>query len=215
MKSSDVPQVRALHVGVGLQRHFSSAHSCVHVFDIQSSLLPVSYPATFFVQLLVNPRHLCLIAVDEGSVIGFASAAIDTSQPPSCGIWRHETQSDRDCSKLRSDTPRSHMTLLTLGVLPAYQRRGIGRTLVHEVVRRLQASSCGPQPCRTVLDEDAREGGKAAILVRAQVAHSNTGGKCFYSRLGMMGQRASDDPRINLGARGTNSPCGGHAKHMI
>ncbi|KAF8835544.1 hypothetical protein BDN67DRAFT_417857 [Paxillus ammoniavirescens] len=177
MKSSDVPQVRILH----------------------SSLLPVSYPATFFVQLLVNPRHLCLVAMDEGSVIGFASAAIDTPQPPACGVWRHETYSDRDCSKSRPDIPRSHMTLLTLGVLPTYQRRGIGRTLVHEVVRRLQASSCGPQPCRTVLDEDAREGGKAAILVRAQVAHSNTGGKCFYSRIGMMGQRSSDDPRINLG----------------
>ncbi|KIK79704.1 hypothetical protein PAXRUDRAFT_833963 [Paxillus rubicundulus Ve08.2h10] len=177
MNSSDVPQVRALH----------------------SSLLPASYPATFFVQLLVNPRHLCLVAVDEGSVIGFASAAKDTSQPPSCGIWRHETHSDRDCSRSRSGVPRSHMTLLTLGVLPAYQRRGIGRTLVHEVVRRLQASSCGLPPYRTVLDEDAREGGKAAILVRAQVAHSNTGGKRFYTRLGMMGQRASDDPRIDLG----------------
>ncbi|KAF9219555.1 hypothetical protein BS17DRAFT_788994 [Gyrodon lividus] len=167
---------------------------------MQSSLLPVSYPAAFFIQLLINPRHLCLVAVDESSVIGFASAAIDTSQlAPSCGTRRHQAHSDRECSELRSDIPRSHMTLLTLGVLPAYQRKGIGRTLVHEVVRRLQASFSGPQLCRTVFDGDSREGGKPAVLVRAQVAHSNTVGKCFYNRLGMMGQRVSDDPRPNFG----------------
>ncbi|KAF9233490.1 acyl-CoA N-acyltransferase [Melanogaster broomeanus] len=177
MKTSDVPQVRALH----------------------ASLLPVSYPPAFFVQLLLNPRHLCLVAVDEGTVIGFASAAIDVSQPQSFGTWRHETHSDGACSDLRSDIPRSHVTLLTLGVLPPYQRKGIGRSLVHGVVRCLQASSSGLQSYQTVPHEAPSKGGKPAVLVRAQVAHSNTVGKCFYTHLGMMGQWVSDDPRLHFG----------------
>ncbi|KIJ67472.1 hypothetical protein HYDPIDRAFT_108245 [Hydnomerulius pinastri MD-312] len=187
MKASDVPHVRALH----------------------SHLLPVSYPPTFFVQLLVNPRHICLVAADGGSIIGFASAAVDASQPSPLHTRRHKTHPDREGSDDPSDIPRAHITLLTLGVLPSYQRQGIGRALVHEVVRRLQTSSCGLGSYRPAQDDAQTEDSKMTVLVKAQVAHSNTVGKCFYTHLGMMGQRVSDDPRLNFGLAARTSTVAG------
>ncbi|KAH7888440.1 hypothetical protein F5I97DRAFT_1852672 [Phlebopus sp. FC_14] len=180
MKASDVPQVRALH----------------------SNLLPISYPPAFFVQLLLHPRHLCLVATHQESVIAFASAMSDATQPASLRRDVFDTDERREGTQPRphSDIARTHITLLTLGVLPAYQRQGIGRTLVHDVVRRLQASF--PALCSHPSVPDANDPSqerKAAVLVQAQVAHSNAAGKCFYSRLGMSGQCGPDDPRHNIG----------------
>jgi ribosomal protein S18 acetylase RimI-like enzyme len=173
---------------------------------IQRNLLPISYPAAFFVQLLINPRQLCLVATDRGAIIGFASAAMGSSQPSSVGgcigDTIGDTPADRICSESRSDIPRSHITLLTLGVLPAYRRRGIGRSLVHGVVQRLEAS-CSAAACQvyhsTSSDHVPNQDSKNAVLVQVQVAQSNSAGKCFYTHLGMMDQRGCDDLRIRLG----------------
>ena len=171
--------------------------------DIQRSLLPVSYPVAFFVQLLINPRQLGLVATDRGTIVGFASAAVGPSQPSSVGGYIGDTirdTPDRVCSESRSDIPRSHITVLTLGVLPAYQRRGIGRSLVHGVVQRLE-SSCPAtaQPHHTTSSDHAPDqDGKIAVLVQVQVAQSNSGGKDFYTHLGMMDQ-SCDDQRLRLG----------------
>ncbi|KAF8141453.1 acyl-CoA N-acyltransferase [Boletus edulis] len=180
MKASDLPHVRALH----------------------RNLLPVSYPAAFFVQLLINPRRLCLVVTDGGAIIGFASAAMGPSlaQPTSGGGYIGETSTlaDRKCS----DIALSHITLLTLGVLPAYQRRGIGRSLVHGVVQRLEALCAADAPPMydpTSSDHIPDQDSKVAVLVQVQVAQSNTAGKCFYTHLGMMDQRGCDDLRLRLG----------------
>lgn len=173
---------------------------------IQRNLLPVSYPASFFVQLLINPRQLCLVATDHDAIIGFASAAMGPSQPSSIGGYIggtiRDTHADRICSESRSDILRSHITLLTLGVLPAYQRRGIGRSLVHGAVQHLEAS-CSTAACQvyhsTSSDQVPNQDSKIAVLVQVQVAQSNSAGKCFYTRLGMMDQRDCDDPRLRLG----------------
>lgn len=64
--------------------------------------------------------------------------------------------------------------LLTLGVQPAYRRRGIGRALVHSVARALRTA-------QSVV-------GRSKVLIQAEVLPVNTVGKCFYSRLGMRGE---------------------------
>ncbi|KAF8555677.1 hypothetical protein OG21DRAFT_1410530 [Imleria badia] len=174
MKASDLPHVRTLH----------------------RNLLPVSYPAAFFVQLLINPRQLCLVAIDRGTIIGFASAAMGPSQDTLA-----DTHAERECSEPRSEIPRSQLTLLTLGVLPAYQRRGIGRCLVHGVVQRLEAScAAAAQPYHPASsDHVPDQDNKIAVLVQVQVAQSNSAGKCFYTHLGMMDQPGRDDTRLCLG----------------
>lgn len=151
MKTADLHEVRRLH----------------------ASLLPVQYPLTFFIQLLLQPRYLCVLATHEDSVIAFASAAIDTSRGTA------QSQSENDSS--------AHISLLTLGVQPNHRRQGIGRALVHDVARRLGASLCRRErQSEPRSDEGVQHGpGHSTVFVQAEVAHSNTAGKFFYSRLGM------------------------------
>ena len=169
---------------------------------MQHNLLPVSYPTVFFVQLLINPRQLCLVATDRGAIIGFASAAMGPSQSSPSGAYVRDTladaHADRECSEPRSDIPRSQLTLLTLGVLPAYQRRGIGRSLVRGVVQRLEAS-CAAAAQPYLPDHLPDQDDKIAVLVQVQVAQSNSAGKCFYTHLGMLDQPGRDDTRLCLG----------------
>lgn len=168
-----------------------SFHRCRH--HAQRNLLPVSYPAAFFIQLLVSPQRLCLVATDHGAIIGFASATMGLLHP-----WR-DTAPDWECSESSSDIPRSHVTLLTLGVLPAYQRRGIGRSLVHGVVQRLEAS-CTAQPNYSLSSNQiSNQDNKIAVLVQVQVAQSNSAGKRFYTHLGMMDQQSCDNLRLHVG----------------
>ncbi|KAG9313152.1 acyl-CoA N-acyltransferase [Chiua virens] len=184
MKASDLPHVRVLH----------------------RNLLPISYPAAFFLQLLVNPRRLCLVATDHGSIIGFASAAMGLAQPGAVGGHIRD-----DRSGPHSDIPRSHITLLTLGVLPSYQRRGIGRALVHGVIQRLEAAvSAATQPHASISGtESDKQDSKVSILVQVQVAQSNSAGKCFYTRLGMIDQWVPDDLRFHIGLASRTSVMAG------
>lgn len=169
MKTADLHEVRKLH----------------------ASLLPVQYPLTFFIQLLLQPRYLCVLATHEGSVVAFASAAIDTS---------HETAQPE-----RENKSSAHISLLTLGVQPTHRRQGIGRALVHDVARRLRASLCrcerqsGPRSA-----EGVQHGpGHSTIFVQAEVAHSNTTGKFFYSRLGM---NVEPSPECHMPQVGLKTP---------
>ncbi|KIM54406.1 hypothetical protein SCLCIDRAFT_136880 [Scleroderma citrinum Foug A] len=154
MKASDVPEVRALH----------------------ARLLPTQYPPTFFIQLLLHPRYLCLIATHEYAVVAFASAAIEAPQ----------------CAPHLVDGTNTlaHVKLLTLGVQTAFRRQGIGRALVHGVARRL----------RTVGSLSVDSIHCSTILIQADVAHSNTSGRCFYSCLGMNEESGSHlDSRVTTG----------------
>ncbi|KAG2033504.1 acyl-CoA N-acyltransferase [Suillus americanus] len=160
MRSSDMSQVRALH----------------------TKLLPIAYPTTFFVQLLVQPRHMCLVATYDGKVIAFASATMET---------RHSTPGPG--SAAAQDRPTGggapRVTLLTLGVSPEFQRQGIARRLVHEVVQRLRSSCgtlCHKSPPTPSLDSTD------AVILCAEVARNNSSGQSFYSHLGMQRQLEAD-----------------------
>ncbi|KAI6157380.1 acyl-CoA N-acyltransferase [Pisolithus tinctorius] len=157
----------------GIRFRLMKASDLPEVRALHASLLPVQYPLAFFIHLLLQPRYLCVLATHEDSVIAFASAEINAS---------HGTvQTEHRNSSL------AHITLLTLGVQPTHQRQGIGRALVHDVARRLRASSCRNEtPSEPRSAEDFRHGPRySTVLVQAEVARSNTAGKFFYSRLGM------------------------------
>jgi len=93
----------------------------------------------------------------------------------------------------------AHVRLLTLGVQTAFRRQGIGRALVHGIARRLRASSC-EQEMRAVGSLPVDGIHRSTILILADVAHSNTSGKCFYSCLGMNEESGSHlGPRFTTG----------------
>lgn len=165
MKSSDMPQVRALH----------------------TKLLPITYPTAFFVQLLVQPQHMCLIATYDGNVIAFASATMET---------RHSTPGPLGSAKDQDRPPTGggalRVTLLTLGVSLEFQRQGIARRLVHEVVQRLRMSCgvpCHESPPAPSLSES---NSTDAVILCAEVARDNSSGQSFYSHLGMQRQLEVD-----------------------
>lgn len=164
MRSSDMPQVRALH----------------------TKLLPVAYPTAFFVQLLVQPQHMCLIATYDCNVVAFASATMET---------RHSTPGPLGSAR-DQDRPTGggalRVTLLTLGVSPEFQRQGIARRLVHEVVQRLRMSCEAPchesPPAPSLSGSDSTD----AVIICAEVARDNSSGQSFYSHLGMQRQLEMD-----------------------
>lgn len=161
MRSSDMLQVRALH----------------------TKLLPVAYPTAFFVQLLIQPQRMCLIATHDGKVIAFASATMET---------RHSTPGPLGSSGDQTGGGALRVTLLTLGVSPEFRRQGIARRLVHEIVQRLR-SSCGASchespPAPSLSESDSTD----AVIISAEVAHNNSSGQSFYSHLGMQRQLEMD-----------------------
>lgn len=80
----------------------------------------------------------------------------------------------------KSATQDPQVEILTLGVIPEYRRRGVGRRLLLTSVYKLQESakySLGAAP--------AKIASSSGTKVTAQVAAFNDGGKDFYGALGM------------------------------
>lgn len=129
---------------------------------------------------------MCLIATYGGDVIAFASATMEARQSTSGALCSNGDQ-DR-CT----EGGALQVTLLTLGVSPEFQRQGIARRLVHDVVQRLR-SSCGAPchespPAPSLSENDSTD----AVILCAEVAHNNSSGQSFYSHLGMQRQLGVD-----------------------
>jgi len=123
---------------------------------------------------------MCLIATYGNSVVAFSSAIMETQNwasglPGSCG--------GEDC-----DAGALRVTLLTLGVSPEFQRRGIAHRLVHEVVQRLRSSYRGPCASPRSGSDPTR-----AVILCAEVARNNTTGQSFYSHIGMRRQPKAEE----------------------
>jgi ribosomal protein S18 acetylase RimI-like enzyme len=129
---------------------------------------------------------MCLIATCNSNVIAFASATMET---------RHSTPGPLGSA---TDQVRPigggalRVTLLTLGVSPEFQRQGIARRLVHEVVQRLRMSYGAPchesPPAPSLSESDSTD----AVILCAEVARDNSSGQSFYSHLGMQRQLEVD-----------------------
>lgn len=105
-------------------------------------MLPVAYPPAFFLQLLLLPARLCLVAhprADPHNLVAFVSAT-------------------------RSHDSAPRVEILTLGVLPPFQHRGLARRLILSITHTLAPASA---------------------LVQANVAASNASALRFYERLGL------------------------------
>lgn len=175
LTSADVSKVRELHVSL-----LPDANNSAHETDIwQAAVLPVNYPLSFFLQLLVIPTRICLIAYHRSqptTPIGFLSAAIQ--QPLS--IYNHTSLKSPPASPLFPSSPRSRpfpgfdptkprLEILTLGVLPLYQNHGIARQLIDCAVQTLGGPSKGME----------------TTLIYANVSTTNMPALQFYERMGM------------------------------
>ncbi|THV06730.1 acyl-CoA N-acyltransferase [Dendrothele bispora CBS 962.96] len=131
-----------------------TANDLQHVADLHAALIPVPYPPSFFINLLIQSNYACLIAHDPDSntpdtPIAFVSASI------------HKSNSI-------IGSPKPHIQLLTLGVHPDYQHKGLARALVQQAINTLHTSPDEPVP-----------------PVYTHVCTTNTPAQSFYRRLGM------------------------------
>ncbi|KIK68904.1 hypothetical protein GYMLUDRAFT_34907 [Collybiopsis luxurians FD-317 M1] len=141
LASGDVEQIRNLH----------------------AKLIPVNYPPSFFLHLLIQESYSCLIATSNDQPVAWVSASL------------HKTN-----NLIGSQDP--HIQLLTLGVLPECQHRGIAKRLVSEVIASLHKDSLVPVP-----------------PVYAHVCTSNVVAQAFYQNLGMqllLGSDPSGEPYV-------------------
>ena len=70
-------------------------------------------------EFLADPRHHLVVAIDEDTVVGFASAVHYVHPDKAPQLWINE-----------------------VGVAPAYQRRGIGRALLAAILERGRSLGC-------------------------------------------------------------------------
>lgn len=89
------------------------AHVAEGVFDD-----PIDPSAAL--EFLADPRHLLAVAVDDGLVVGFASAV----------------------SYLHPDEPRPELWVNEVGVAPTHRRRGLARELLDGVLRAGRDAGC-------------------------------------------------------------------------
>lgn len=150
----------------------------------KSSVLPIKYPTSFFLQLLLLPTHACLVAchpANPNDPVAFISASLQAPRPTHDHL-RISSPSDEYQPLLNNNVykERPHIEILTLGVLPAYQQRGVARLLVRRLYDHFRQSS-----------NHLHDG----TLVHANVATSNSPALSFYERMGM---RITSDVIRNL-----------------
>lgn len=154
--SADIAKVRALH----------------------TSLLPIAYPTSFFLQLTLLPGRVCMVAYhpeNPNDPVAFVSAALQQT-PRIPGVNKSHLLSgggQQSFHTTAKDLP--HIEILTLGVLPAYQQRGVARLLVRRVYDYFREHSS------QVPDLDLSDG----TLIHTNVATSNVPALSFYERIGM------------------------------
>ncbi|KAJ3727127.1 acyl-CoA N-acyltransferase [Lentinula raphanica] len=122
------------------------------VKKLHATLVPVSYPPSFFLHLLIQNSHSCLIALEPS-----------TDEPVA---WVSASLQKSNSSLIRS--PEPHIQILTLGVLPEYQHRGLAKRLVWEVIASLHKDPSVPVP-----------------PVYTHVCTTNTPAQAFYEHIGM------------------------------
>jgi ribosomal protein S18 acetylase RimI-like enzyme len=171
LTAADVPKVRELHVS------FDLCYSCCFCFLTHSKalILPVKYPSSFFHQLLIFPSRICLVAFCTSNPVAFISASMR---------WTTSQSNVFRASESVSESPRleqHHIEILTLGVLPEYQQRGLARHLIHRVYHYFRDPSNPAHHLET--------------LIYANVATSNVSALSFYERMGM---RVSSDVIRNM-----------------
>ncbi|KAG6862348.1 hypothetical protein C0995_016046 [Termitomyces sp. Mi166 len=138
----------------------------------KSSLLPVNYPASFFIQLTLLSARVCLVAYHPTNLtdpVAFISASLQEN-PRVNGLTTSLVFDGADV-KVSHGTP--HIEILTLGVLPAYQQQGIARLLVQQVYAYFREHST---PSRQLTDSS---------LIHTNVATSNVPALSFYERIGL------------------------------
>ncbi|PPQ93680.1 hypothetical protein CVT25_012739 [Psilocybe cyanescens] len=152
-----------------------TARELPKVRDLHAKLLPVHYPPSFFLHLLVIPTRACYVAYSHNNPIGFISAAV---HKPMARCFISDSSEDFPfvSSKFRDnltlDLTKPRLEILTLGVLPSFQQRGLARRLVMSIVDGFK-ESCAMNALNS-------------ILIYANVSTTNNRALQFYERMGFL-----------------------------
>ncbi|GAA6039446.1 hypothetical protein JCM8097_009550 [Rhodosporidiobolus ruineniae] len=146
---------------------------------LQDDCLPVSYPASFYTILLINPSSLCLVAYspsDPATIVGTIAASI--SFPVACSL-------SSDAAALPS------VYILSLAVSPSARRQGLASHLLHAVSKALL-----PSPLFL--------GFKQRVQVKLHVEAGNAAALRLYKKIGLdeKGRRRGFYSRLQGGGNG-------------
>ncbi|KAL1745359.1 acyl-CoA N-acyltransferase [Schizophyllum fasciatum] len=143
--------------------------------DLHTALLPMRYPSSFFMSLLLQRDRLCLVACPKGAlskIVAFVSALRHDCTSQTCE-FSTSTNLDRP-----PRPPEPHVEILTLGVLREHQHHGLAQHLVHTAASALLPGR------KVVLGADV-DGTPHGVLVQAHVSAVNDSARRFYERLGL------------------------------
>lgn len=90
------------------------------VMEINMKCLPENYSSYFYLDLYTHFPKAFLVAETEGKVVGYTMCRVEHGFPEHLSIL---------------PTKKGH--IVSIAVLPEYRRRGIGRSLVVEVMKAL------------------------------------------------------------------------------
>ncbi|KAI0314143.1 hypothetical protein OF83DRAFT_470993 [Amylostereum chailletii] len=126
LTSADIPAVRALHAST------------------LPNLSPL--PSSFFTQLITHPTRICLLAFPFASPTvspapaPIASPTVSPAPAPIAFISASLQIPTSDLSPTRAPAD-AQITVLTLGVAPAYRRQHLATRLVHGAIQALRSQA--------------------------------------------------------------------------
>jgi aminoglycoside 6'-N-acetyltransferase I len=97
--------------------------------DVAEGVFDVAVDRALVSEFLADPRHHICVAIEEGTVVGFASAVHYVHPDKPAELWINE-----------------------VGVAPAFQRRGLAKAVLQELLSH--ARSLGCREAWVLTDED-------------------------------------------------------------
>ena len=174
LNSSDIQSLQALHVSDGVctsQFHLTHDPSILQAELMPSA--PTLRPVSFY-QFLTHPTHLCLVAT------------LPSSNKPIACIAASIRVATSDLAPHGAPPPPIEVHVFSLGVLPAFRRRGLATRLLKTITVNLRAlAATAPQVSR------AYSTASSGTRVYSDVSRADSTARAFWKHVGLLEQEST------------------------